>query len=198
MKDSKNKAFILISVVFLITFLLGNLLIGYLIVIRKGQRLESILSNFSYETDVHNLEILAYDELRRIDKAISTGQVKDGSEYIASHSKFGKVWLGNSQDSYSTNRYHLNRMRYDNKTFYLYSENEEKVNFQQIMEMELRAVYSHDAVITIEMKKTFVNSVDRRKITLLAKIDLEYHSGNKNPSKPDSEKFKEIVINFER
>ena len=47
------------------------------------------------------------------------------------------------------------------------------------------------------MKKTLTNPKANNQVSLLAKVDIEYEKGNKNPLTHNSEKLKEFVVNFE-
>ena len=194
-KRLKNRAFILVGTLILIIFLLGNFLVGYRIIFRKGERLSSNLSTISIDSKVHNLRVLAYDEMIRIDRAISSREYKSGAEYIGLEENFERVWFGNSENSYSLNKYLLYRMRFDGKTCYKYGEG--KRNFKEVILVNLYSAPAGNHIFTIEMKKILTNLKDNSKVSLLAKVDIEYKKGNKNPLSPDIETLKEFVVNFE-
>lgn len=195
-KELKNRAFILIGTLILIVFILGNFLLGYRIIYRKGERLNSYFSTISIDSQVHNLQTLAYDELKRIDKEISSGNYQSGAEYIGFEENFNRVWLGNSKNSYSFNRYLLYRIRFNGKTCYKYGDGDNK-NFKKIILVNLYSYPYTNNIVTIEMKKTLTNPKANNQVSLLAKVDIEYEKGNKNPLTPNSEKLKEFVVNFE-
>ena len=195
-KRLKNRAFILIGTLILIVFILGNFLLGYRIIYKKGERLNSYFSTISIDSKVHNLQTLAYDELKRIDKEISSGNYQSGAEYIGFEENFNRVWLGNSKNSYSFNRYLLYRIRFNGKTCYKYGDGDNK-NFKEIILVNLYSYPYTNNIVTIEMKKTLTNPKANNQVSLLAKVDIEYEKGNKNPLTPNSEKLKEFVVNFE-
>lgn len=192
----KNRAFILIGTLILIVFILGNFLLGYRIIYKKGERLNSYFSTISIDSKVHNLQTLAYDELKRIDKEISSGNYQSGAEYIGFEENFNRVWFGNSKNSYSFNRYLLYRIKFNGKTCYKYGDGDNK-NFKEIILVNLYSYPYTNNIVTIEMKKTLTNPKANNQVSLLAKVDIEYEKGNKNPLTPNSEKLKEFVVNFE-
>lgn len=195
-KRLKNRAFILIGTLILIVFILGNFLLGYRIIYRKGERLSSYFSTISIDSQVHNLQTLAYDELKRIDEEISSVNYQSGAEYIGFEENFNRVWFGNSKNSYSFNGYLLYRIRFNGKTCYKYGDGDNK-NFKEIILVNLYSYPYTNNIVTIEMKKTLTNPKANNQVSLLAKVDIEYEKGNKNPLTPNSEKLKEFVVNFE-
>lgn len=195
-KHLKNRAFILVTILILITFIFGSFLLGYRIIYRKGERLNSYFSTVESNSQIHNLKTLIYDELLRIDKAVSSGEYKNGLEYIGFEKNSNRVWFGDSENGYSENRYLLYRIRFNGKVCYKYS-NGEKKNFKEII---LTNIYSYPYtknIVTIEMKKTLHNPKDNSIVSFLAKIELEYEKGNKNPLAPNLETLKEFVVSFE-
>ena len=190
-KRLKNRAFILIGTLILIVFILGNFLLGYRIIYRKGERLNSYFSTISIDSKVHNLQTLAYDELKRIDKEISSGNYQSGAEYIGFEENFNRVWLGNSKNSYSFNRYLLYRIRFNGKTCYKYGDGDNK-NFKEIILVNLYSYPYTNNIVTIEIKKTLTNPKANNQVSLLAKVDIEYEKGNKNPLTPNSEKLRSL------
>lgn len=197
MQTSKNKAFILIGTLILILFLFWNFLIGYRIIFRKGERLSSYFSTISTDSEVHNLRVLVYDELLRLDNTISLGDYKSGAEYIGADSIYKRVWFGNNSNNYSKNRYLLYRIRFNGKICYRYGDSG-KINFKEIILINLYSYSYTNNTVTIEMKKTLTNSKDKSVVSLLAKIDLEYEKGNKNPLNPNVESLKEFVVSLEK
>lgn len=195
-KSLKNRAFILIGTLILIVFISGSFLLGYRIIYRKGERLSSYFSSISIDSQVHNLQILTYDELKRIDKEISSGNYQSGAEYIGFEKNFSRVWFGNSKNSYSFNGYLLYKIKFNGKTCYKYG-NGDNENFKEVILVNLYSTPIGDHIFTVEMKKTLSNSKDSNKVSFLAKVDIEYKKGNRNPLTPNSEKLKEFVVNFE-
>lgn len=195
-KRFKNKGFILISTLILIIFIMGNFLLGYRIIYRKGERLNSNINSISINSQVHNLKILVYDELLRIDGKISSGEYKNGAEYIGVEENFNRVWLGNSNNSFSKNNYQIYKMKFNGSTFYTYKA-EVYEDFKEIISYNImRSGLSKNSLI-VELKKNFTKTNDNSSILLTAIIQLEYKNGNKDPSSPDVEILKEFVANFE-
>ena len=192
----KNRAFILVITLILITFIFGSFLLGYRIIYRKGERMNSYLSTVESTSQVHNLKTLIYDELIRIDKSISSGEYENGLEYIGFEKNSSRVWFGDGENSYSENRYLLYRIRFNNKSCYKYSDGEKK-NFKEIILIKLLSSLEDKNIVTIEMKKTLHNPKDDTLVSFLAKIELEYEKKNKNPLTPNLERLKEFVVNFE-
>lgn len=195
-KRFKNKGFILISTLILIIFIMGNFLLGYRIIYRKGERLNSNINSISINSQVHNLKILVYDELLRIDSKISSGEYKNGAEYIGIEENFNRVWLGNSNNSFSKNNYQIYKMKFNGSTFYTYKA-EVYEDFKEIISYNImRSGLSENSLI-VELRKNFTKTNDNSSILLTAIIQLEYKNGNKDPSSPDVEILKEFVANFE-
>lgn len=195
-KRFKNKGFILISTLILIIFIMGNFLLGYRIIFRKGERLNSNINSISINSQVHNLKILVYDELLRIDGKISSGEYKNGAEYIGVEENFNRVWLGNSNNSFSKNNYQIYKMKFNGSTFYTYKA-EVYEDFKEIISYNImRSGLSKNSLI-VELRKNFTKTNDNSSILLTAIIQLEYKNGNKDPSSPDVEILKEFVANFE-
>lgn len=196
MKTSKNKAFILLSTLLLTIFLSWNFLIGYKIIFRKGERLSSHFSTIQINSELHNLRILIYDELHKIDQTLSSGSYENAAEYIGIDEKYTRIWFGNNDNNYSKNRYFLYRLRFNGKICYKFSDSG-KVNFKEIILINLYSNPYTINTVTIEMKKTLSNPEDNTLISFLAKIDLLYEKGNKNPLNPNLEALKEFVVNIE-
>lgn len=195
-KRFKNKGFILISTLILIIFIMGNFLLGYRIIYRKGERVNSNINSISINSQVHNLKILVYDELLRIDIKISSGEYKNGAEYIGVEENFNRVWLGNSNNSFSKNNYQIYKMKFNGSTFYTYKA-EVYEDFKEIISYNImRSGLSENSLI-VELRKNFTKTNDNSSILLTAIIQLEYKNGNKDPSSPDVEILKEFVANFE-
>lgn len=195
-KRFKNKGFILISTLILIIFIMGNFLLGYRIIYRKGERLNSNINSISINSQVHNLKILVYDELLRTDSKISSGEYKNGAEYIGIEENFNRVWLGNSKNSFSKNNYQIYKMKINGSTFYTYKA-EVYEDFKEIISYNImRSGLSKNSLI-VELRKNFTKTNDNSSILLTAIIQLEYKNGNKDPSSPDVEILKEFVANFE-
>lgn len=195
-KRFKNKGFILISTLILIIFIMGNFLLGYRIIFRKGERLNSNINSISINSQVHNLKILVYDELLRIDSKISSEEYKNGAEYIGVEENFNRVWLGNSKNSFSKNNYQIYKMKINGSTFYTYKA-EAYEDFKEIISYNImRSGLSENSLI-VELRKNFTKTNDNSSILLTAIIQLEYKNGNKDPSSPDVEILKEFVANFE-
>lgn len=197
MQTSKNKAFILIGTLILTLFLYWSFLIGYRIIFRKGERLNSYFSTISVDSEIHNLRVLAYDELLRLDNAISLGNYKSGAEYIGTDNIYKRVWFGNNSNNYSKNRYMLYRIRFNGKTCYTYGDSG-KINFKEIILINLYSYSYTNNTVSIEMKKNLTNSKDKSVVSFLAKINLEYEKGNKNPLNPNVESLKEFVVYLEK
>lgn len=195
-KQLKNKAFILVTTLILITFIFESFLLGYRIIYKKGQKLDSYFSTIEYNSQVHNLKTLIYDELLRIDKAISSGKYESGLEYIGFEKNNNRVWFGKCDNSYSENRYFLYRIRFNGKICYRQSDLEKK-SFKDIILTNLLSSPYEKNIVTIEMKKTLYNPKNDNVVSFLAKIDLEYERKNKNPLTPNLEILKEFVVNFE-
>lgn len=175
---------------------MGNFLLGYRIIYRKGERLNSNINSISINSQVHNLKILVYDELFRIDSKISSGEYKSGAEYIGLEENFNRVWLGNSNNSFSKNNYQIYKMKINGSTFYTYKA-EAYEDFKEIVSYNImRSGLSENSLI-VELRKNFTKTNDNSSILLTAIIQLEYKNGNKDPSSPDVEILKEFVANFE-
>lgn len=195
-KHLNNRAFILVTTLILITFIFGSFLLGYRIIYRKGERLNSYFSTVESNSQIHNLKTLIYDELIRIDKAVSSREYENGLEYIGFEKNSNRVWFGDSENGYSENRYLLYRIRFNGKVCYKYS-NGEKKNFKEIILTNLYSYPYTKNIVTIEMKKIIHNPKDNSVVSFLAKIELEYEKGNKNPLAPNLETLKEFVVSFE-
>lgn len=195
-KRLKDKGFILIITLILIIFIMGNFLLGYRIIYRRGERLSSDISSISINSQVNNLKVLAYDELLRIDTSISSGEYKNGSEYIGTADTYGRVWFGNTKNNYGQTGYQLHKMKFNNSTCYIYTP-EKYQNFKEIILINLSSSPMSDNYLDVELTKKLTTDNNDQMVVFTAIVQLKYKKGNRNPTAPDAENLKEFVVNFE-
>lgn len=194
---SKKKGFLFITVTIIITILLFNLLIGYRIIFRKGERIESFYKKIEIDEKVDKLETLAYSELRRVDISINNGEYGTGAEYIGIGKSLERVWFGDTKDRESKTGYQIVSMRINDKNrFYIYKEGE-FANFKQLIMRELYSTGNQSNKIGVELKKVILNNENKEKIYFKARVDLYYNYGNKNPAAPNKEVLKDFEVGFE-
>ncbi|WP_300391205.1 hypothetical protein [Fusobacterium sp.] len=80
--SKKNRGFLFIATTILSIVLLFNLLIGYRIIMRKGEKIEQLERKREIDEIKFNLETLAYSELRRINSEIKAKNCLNGAQYI--------------------------------------------------------------------------------------------------------------------
>lgn len=189
----KNRGFLFITTTVIILILLFNILIGYRIIFRKGERIEQLASKVKIEDLKYSLENLAYSELRRIDKAVNDGEVESGAEYIGYCDGIERVWFGNSESREGIRGYSLVAMKInEKKQIYSYKEGE-RVDFKTRIRMELLSVGIQENIIGVELEKILINEETQEKIYFKATVNLYYSAGNRNPATPN----KEVLKNFE-
>lgn len=202
MKESistdKKRGFLFITTATLMIILLFNLLIGYRIIYRRGERLEQIIDKVSTEDLRYSLETIIYSELRRIDEKINSGEYENGAEYIGYEASLKKVWFGDSNHRRSESGYSIVSMRInDRNRFYVYKVGE-FVNYREIIRRELVSVREQLNIIGVELKKVISKEGSSEKIYILSRVNLYYNSGNKNPANPNREVLKDFEIGFEK
>lgn len=194
---TKRKGFLFISTILVITVLLFNLLIGYRIILRRGERVEKLLLDVAREDKKYTLETLAYSELRRIDEAINSGEYENGAHYVGVTDDKIRVWFGNTNNIKSKNGYAIFGMRInDKKRFYIYKSDEYQ-DLEFLIKRELLSYKDRANKIGVELDKKIVGE-DGSKIYIRARVDLYYKVGNTNPLAYTKEVLKDFELGYEK
>lgn len=194
---TKRKGFLFISTILVITVLLFNLLIGYRIILRRGERVEKLLLDVAREDKKYTLETLAYSELRRIDEAINSGEYENGAHYVGVTDDKIRVWFGNTNNIKSKNGYAIFGMRInDKKRFYIYKSDEYQ-DLEFLIKRELLSYKDRANKIGVELDKKIVGE-DGSKIYIRARVDLYYEAGNTNPLAYTKEVLKDFELGYEK
>lgn len=194
---TKRKGFLFISTILVITVLLFNLLIGYRIILRRGERVEKLLLDVAREDKKYTLETLAYSELRRIDEAINSEEYENGAHYVGVTDDKIRVWFGNTNNIKSKNGYTIFGMRInDKKRFYIYKPDEYQ-DLEFVIKRELLSYKDRANKIGVELDKKIVGE-DGSKIYIRARVDLYYEAGNTNPLAYTKEVLKDFELGYEK
>ncbi len=194
----KTKGFLFITTVTIIVILLFNLLIGYRLIFRKGEKVQQLISNIEDESLKYSLENIIYSELKRVDKRINLGEFESGAEYIGYKEGSDRVWLGNSDSRESQSGYVLVSMRINRKNrFYTYKEGE-FTDFKLTIKRELLLVKREEKIIGIEMKKIVSIEGSKDRIYLCPTVELYYDAGVSEPSDYSKEVLKDFEVGIEK
>lgn len=194
----KRRGFLFITTLVITLIIFLNLLIGYRIIFRRGERVGQIIDRMKIDELRYNLETLTYSELRRIDESVNIEKYKSGAEYIGYIPNIERVWFGDTNSRKSINGYSIKYMKMnDRDRFYVYKEGE-FADFKQLIKRELILLGYQANNVGIELEKIITNEESGEKIYFLARVNLYYKLGNKNPATPDKEVLKDFEVGIKK
>ncbi len=192
-KNMNKKAFLLLTTIFLITFIMGSFFVGYRLTHSKGKKLISKLNSSKNREENEILQTLGYHELYKIDRNINEGKYDNSLEVFAKSNGNKKIWLKKKGEilQESCGGYILQKFIYNDSEI-IYPNNTE-----EIYESMIRKLQSH-----FVEKRKFTGMLEKRikseelnmEIIFTTVINVEYEFGNEDIDKPDAEYVKEFVI----
>lgn len=187
-ENGRKKGFLMLSVFFIITLIMGTLFIGYRIVYSKGKRIISYLEGQKLNIDRENIETIVYSELYKIDLGINEGKFENSLDYFARSKEIKRVWENKDGTILTSNGgYKIRKILYEGKEIYR-AGNE---NFYSKLVTTLKNGRVKNS-FKIELEKNIENR--EIKLKFIAKVVLEYKFQNINLEAPDLEKIEEVVV----
>lgn len=194
----KRRGFLFITTLVITLIIFLNLLIGYRIIFRRGERVGQIINRMKIDELRYNLETLTYSELRRIDEGVNIEKYESGAEYIGYIPNIERVWFGDTNSRKSINGYSVKYMKMnDRDRFYVYKEGE-FADFKQIIRTELYRYARENKVVGIELEKIIINEESGEKIYFLTRVNLSYKVGVTNPLLFDKEVLKDFEVGIKK
>lgn len=182
-----KKGFLLIIVLFLVTFILGSFFAGYRIVYSKGQKIISATNKNKTAEKVQNISNLAYNELYKIDKGINENKYSSSIDFFAGSDNNFRVWLNQkSSEEFSRGGYKIKKITYNKKIVFETGTG----NCWKIMNDLLQKDNAQN-IFYIELIKNIKSEV--MDISFTAEIKLEYVHRNRDITNPDTESIKEFT-----
>ena len=185
----REKGFLILSVFFIVTIIMGVLFIGYQMVYSKGKKIISSLEGQKLRFEKENIETIIYNEFYKIEKGVVKGIYSESLDYFAGNKNIKRVWEEkNGVIVISDGGYQLRRILLDRKVVYVAG---------------VGIFYSKLSTILIneKTKNTFEIELEKKienrelKLKIIIKVLLEYKFRNTNIETPDSEKIREVVVN---
>lgn len=187
-ENGRKKGFLMLSVFFIITLIMGTLFIGYRIVYSKGKRIISYLEGQKLNIDRENIETIVYSELYKIDLGINEGKFENSLDYFARNKEIKRVWENKDGTILASNGgYKIRKILYEGKEIYRAGNG----NFYSKLVTTLKNGRVKNS-FKIELEKNIENR--EIKLKFIAKAVLEYKFQNINLEAPDLEKIEEVVV----
>lgn len=187
-ENGRKKGFLILSVFFIITLIMGTLFIGYRIVYSKGKRIISYLEGQKLNIDRENIETIVYSELYKIDLGINEGKFENSLDYFARSKEIKRVWENKDGTILTSNGgYKIRKILYEGKEIYRAGNG----NFYSKLVTTLKNGRVKNS-FKIELEKNIENR--EIKLKFIAKVVLEYKFQNINLEAPDLEKIEEVVV----
>lgn len=187
-ENGRKKGFLMLSVFFIITLIMGTLFIGYRIVYSKGKRIISYLEGQKLNIDRENIETIVYSELYKIDLGINEGKFENSLDYFARSKEIKRVWENKDGTILTSNGgYKIRKILYEGKEIYRTGNG----NFYSKLVTTLKNGRVKNS-FKIELEKNIENR--EIKLKFIAKVVLEYKFQNINLEAPDLEKIEEVVV----
>lgn len=187
-ENGRKKGFLMLSVFFIITLVIGTLFIGYRIVYSKGKRIISYLEGQKLNIDRENIETIVYSELYKIDLGINEGKFENSLDYFARSKEIERVWENKDGTILTSNGgYKIRKIFYEGKEIYRAGNG----NFYSKLVTTLKNGRVKNS-FKIELEKNIENR--EIKLKFIAKVVLEYKFQNINLEAPDLEKIEEVVV----
>lgn len=185
----REKGFLILSVFFIVTIIMGVLFIGYQMVYSKGKKIISSLEGQKLRFEKENIETIIYNEFYKIEKGVVKGIYSESLDYFAGNKNIKRVWEEkNGVIVISDGGYQLRRILLDRKVVYVAGEG----NFYSKLSTILKNEKTKNT-FEIELEKKIENR--ELKLKIIIKVLLEYKFRNINIETPDSEKIREVVVN---
>lgn len=185
----REKGFLILSVFFIVTIIMGVLFIGYQMVYSKGKKIISSLEGQKLRFEKENIETIIYNEFYKIEKGVVKGIYSESLDYFAGNKNIKRVWEEkNGVIVISDGGYQLRRILLDRKVVYVVGEG----NFYSKLSTILKNEKTKNT-FEIELEKKIENR--ELKLKIIIKVLLEYKFRNTNIETPDSEKIREVVVN---
>ena len=187
-ENGRKKGFLMLSVFFIITLIMGILFIGYRIVYSKGKRIISYLEGQKLNIDRENIETIVYSELYKIDLGINEGKFENSLDYFARSKEIKRVWENKDGTILTSNGgYKIRKILYEGKEIYRAGNG----NFYSKLVTTLKNGRVKNS-FKIELEKNIENR--EIKLKFIAKVVLECKFQNINLEAPDLEKIEEVVV----
>lgn len=185
----REKGFLILSVFFIVTIIMGVLFIGYQMVYSKGKKIISSLEGQKLRFEKENIETIIYNEFYKIENGVVKGIYSESLDYFAGNKNIKRVWEEkNGVIVISDGGYQLRRILLDRKVVYVTGEG----NFYSKLSTILKNEKTKNT-FEIELEKKIENR--ELKLKIIIKVLLEYKFRNINIETPDSEKISEVVVN---
>ena len=192
-KSTDNKGFIIVIVIFLITFILGGIFLNYKLTSNKGARLKGRIDGFHIKNEIENINSIVYYEMTEIRKKLSTHEYSEIIEHFSKNSNLDRVWQNDSPEKSkeSFGKYTIDRIILG-KSEEIYQEN----SYEFPLEAIKKVIGKNAVKITIVLKKKIaITSASYNKtLTFCPEILLTYNKGNKDVFSPNSEIIEKIEV----
>lgn len=187
-ENGRKKGFLMLSVFFIITLIMGTLFIGYRIVYSRGKRIISYLEGQKLNIEKESIETIVYSELYKIDLGINEGKFENSLDYFARSKEIKRVWENKDGTILTSNGgYKIRKILYEGKEIYRAGNG----NFYSKLVTTLKNGRVKNT-FKIELEKNVENR--ELKLKFIVKVILEYKFQNINLEAPDLEKIEEVVV----
>ena len=185
----------MLSVVFLVTFLLGCYLINYKIITSRASRLKSKLDSLAGKEVMERLDTAIFHEISEIVNKINTNIYEDIIWHFCKNIHYERLWERDLLDQgkgVSFGGYRIKKIiQGREKEIYLETS---LIPPKTIIYDIIKKGQGYKFSIYLEKEMELVNDNIKDKIKILVLIGVEYNQGNKDIYSPDVATIKEMEV----
>ncbi|MDR3260153.1 MAG: hypothetical protein LBT51_11145 [Fusobacteriaceae bacterium] len=190
---NKN-GFIIVIVVFLITFMMGIFLINYKIINGKSVRLKSKIDGYMEREEMNNIETIIFHEMYSIEDRIKNDIYKEAIEHFIKNKEDIILWeiiLPVDNNDYSLGGYKIKSILSQKKEIF---SDTSLITPQNSIITVLNKGKGGEFTINLEkLIKSYYSDITNQ-MTFKISIILEYNIGNTDITLPDIKSINEMVI----
>lgn len=194
-KTLNNAGFIIVIVIFIITFILGGLLLNQKLVSNKSVKLKSSKESFLIRKNLENINTMIFHEISTIKEKLQSKEYNSIIEYFAKGSDNENLWQNNlleKNNDKSLSQYCINKIILG-KSEIIYTKHSTITTFTAINNAIKNG---KGGKITIVLEKLLeINSdVYNKKLLLTPYVLLTFNNGNTDVTSPDLKSIERIEV----
>lgn len=194
-KTLNNTGFIIVIVIFVITFILGGVLLNQKLISNKSTKLKSNKESFLIRKNLENINTIIFHEMSIIKEKLQSKEYTSIIEYFAKSSYDDRLWFNNipeKNNDKSFNQYYINKIILG-KSEELYTKYSTISTFTTIYNA-IKNGKGGKITIILEKELEIYSDIYSKKLLLEPHILLVFNSGNTNVTSPDLESIEKIEV----
>ncbi|MGF6906629.1 hypothetical protein [Fusobacterium sp. PH5-44] len=194
-KTLNNGGFIIVIVIFIISVMLGGLLLNQKLISNKFAKLKSNKEGFLIQKNLENINTLIFHEMSVMKEKLESKEYLSIIEYFSKNPENKSLWHNNipeKNNDKSLSQYSINKI-ISGKSKELYTKHSSITAFTAINNT-LKNGKGGKFTIILEKKIEFVSGIYNKKLLLKPYILLTFHDGNIDLTSPNSESIEKIEV----